>query len=145
MFFMARLCASDGHTVEAANTFEKIREIITNTVSNCSFKSVIHEIAGISDSAFRNYISGKQKGRISNYTVEKFAKFSNIPEGVFAGIIPFDANYQAKFSEALRSKFNKEKENITTATDVAALLDTFAELIANKVVSKLLEQNKKEI
>ena len=142
--------ASEGFTEEAAQTFTEIKSIIDEVAKSSPLDEVTHKIAGVSASAFRNYIqkNGAQRGRISAFTCMNLSEYSGIPYEVFCGSQPFTSEFKESFRQTLindfspnniQNKASKPTFNNREFRDIKVeeLLEYFADIVAARVIEKI--------
>lgn len=107
-----------------AERYREIKKIIQENTTR-PFKEAIEIIAGVSVGTWYNYIShGRQRGRVSKYTVDKLSSFSGLPVQVFTGELDFTAEQKKIFKEkvmelerhcyAISAPISKTEESILT-------------------------------
>lgn len=107
--------------------YKELKKIIRENV-NVEFSVAIKKIAGISVGTWYNYISeGKQKGKVSKYTVDNLSKFFELPAAIFTGEQEFLSEHKSAIIHSLRQKFYAIEESevgpLLTAEEREALKD----------------------
>lgn len=123
-----------------AERYKKIQDIVKRN-SDVPFKYAIEVVAGVKIGTWYNYIShGKQRGRISKFTVEKLSEFSGIPVEVFTGEYDFTEDYINKFSDKVKERLREDKKDTNKCTfqNTDINTDVYSKLkLLSQVVDKI--------
>lgn len=96
-----------GREEKVALLYRELKKIIRENV-NVEFSVAIKKIAGVSVGTWYNYISdGKQKGKVSKYTVDNMSKFFELPAAIFTCDQEFSDEYKNLIIKSLHQKFQK--------------------------------------
>jgi hypothetical protein len=141
---------SEENIEQVVATFDELRRIILDN-STVPFKDVIKAIAKIDVGTFYNYIyKGKQRGRVSGFTVENLSRYFNLPKELFTGMQELTEGFKGEMALRIRTDFSKVNEpplqkvghdDLIDLLNLIRMLDDA--LVAENDMSKLEESVKK--
>jgi cyclopropane fatty-acyl-phospholipid synthase-like methyltransferase len=151
-FGTQRIFVTEGTEEQTAINFTQLKSLIEETIKPIAFSYAIEKIAKIKARSYFNYISiaGKQRGRISQFTIDNIRGYFSINDEALKGRRPFIEEELEQIKDILVQRFCQninQQDNIVN--EINSLNENFIQNLAEekkRLVNIIkLQKNKEDL